>query len=275
MNLNTRLHSREEWTELYLSGKLPDAEREEFEAALRQDPVLGEEVELTRHIVAGFRHTGEASVIEELKNISSEEELQQLLDRAEDRQTIPRRKKPTRKFWYPVAAAVAIWVLLYIGYQPRYTLSQVYQTCYVVPPYETFPVRGVSALDEWQQAWLNRAVSLYEKENYRQALSEFEKIIQALLEQDVPEEVLFYSSVCLLESGEPAKALSRLWGLARCEACEFQEAAQWQMIWAYILLEQRDEAERLLGDKMNQPDGGLYARSAKEVWDMLKKKRWF
>ncbi|MCD8032504.1 MAG: hypothetical protein LUF85_17205 [Bacteroides sp.] len=275
MNLNTHLRNKEEWIELYLSGELPEAEKEEFEAALRQDPALGEEVELMRHIVSGFRHTGETAFLEELKSISSEEELRHMLDQVEKRSGTSKRKKYTRKFWYPVAVAAVVLVLLYIGYQPRYTVLQVYQTYYIVPPYETFPTRGVSALEEWQQACLTEAVSLYKKKNYRQASSEFEKIIHTLPEEEVPEEILFYSSVCLLESGQPAKALPRLRLLALCEACEFQEAAQWQMVWAYILLEERDEAERLLRDKMDQTDKDIYVRSARDIWHMLRQKRWF
>ncbi|MCC8188754.1 MAG: hypothetical protein LIP08_14990 [Bacteroides sp.] len=273
MNLNTHLHSKEEWIELYLSGELLDVEKKEFENVLRQDPTLGEEVELMRHIVSGFHHKGEVAVIEELRSISSEEELQRMLDRVENRAAATKKKKYRRKFWYSVTAVAVVLALLYIGYQPRYTVSQVYQTYYVAPPYETFPTRGVSALDEWQQECLAEAVSLYEKENYRQASLEFEKIVQTLPEENIPEEILFYSSVCLLELKQPANALSRLQLLALCEACEFQEAAQWQMVWAHILLEQRDEAERLLRDKMDQTNTDVYARPAKDIRYMLQKKK--
>ncbi|MCD8080952.1 MAG: tetratricopeptide repeat protein [Bacteroides sp.] len=273
MSTDGNNYSKEEWIELYLSGKMNDLERQEIETAMRQDPSLAEEVELMRHIISGFRHKGEIAMIKELKTLSSEEELKGLLQHTEKQISRPVKKSNRRGWYYGGISAVAILWILFIGYQPRYTPSQLYQEYYQVPAYEYFPSRG-GVDPDFLQPFISSGVAYYEGGNYPGAADAFEKVIAALPEMDVPEELWYYSAISLVETGQTRIAMQRFERLAACDTCELQEDARWQMTWVYLSSGDRAAARQLLSSILGE-ETGRYTIQAKELLYRLNQRKWF
>ncbi|GEM_PF-4284410 len=305
MNDEYTTRDREEQIDLYLSGKLTDREKQQFEEAMNQDASLREEVDLMRYIVAGIQNKQESAVLEELQAISSEEEMKAILQVTEqhiltslkpaisalhpieendnwERKEVPLDVTPgrvassgaERAWWFAIPVAVVMLGLVFIGYQPRYTTSELYDLYRTPFAYEYFPTRGDKSLDMEQQQTLDRAVKFYEADLYPEALVEFEKVIAGVPADEISEDVLFYSSICLIETHRPEIAISRLQKLADCEECEFEEDAQWQMAVAYLAMGQKEDAKHLLLAMSIQSENRYKAQAA-ELLHKLGQRKWF
>lgn len=264
-------HSRDEKIDLYLSGNMSTEDKVAFEHEMLGDQTLAAEIELMRHIVTGFERKGERSALQAMGDLSSEEEMKSIIRNAE------RKYRPIRKtnriLISAVSAAAAILAFVVIGLQPRYSTAELYKEYYAVQEYEFTPSRGGSALNEQKQEQFDMAVGLYEQKDYAGALKLFDEIASGLAPEQTPEELTFYSAICLIRIDRVRDAVEKLEYLVLKGDADFEDDARWELALIYLKDNKRAKAEELLG-RLVEKDG-YYSGKARELAMKLHEKKWF
>lgn len=265
-------YTREEIIELYLQNKLSEEERVEFEQHMKNDELLSNEVDLVRHIITGIQRKGDVAVFTELKEISTEEQLKEILAKTEKRHrpNVPKRRLIIAGI--SSIAAVAI-ILLFIGLQPQYSSMQLYQQTHNRAEIDWSASRGGISLNATQLELLDHAIQLYQQQDYAGALSIMEQITEGKNLSDIPDEILFYSAICLSENNRNMEAIEMLKFLSGKSDSLFYEEAAWQLSLVYLKKDKRDEARKSLLRIIETK--GFYAKNAEALLDHLNKKKWF
>jgi len=269
----------------YLQNELSQDDRIAFEKILKEDEGLQQDVKLTRHIINGFNKEGEKKAIEEMKTLSPDA-FKAVLAEAEKKyhkepesevvvktviETPPRR---LNKLFVTISsvAAVAI-ILLYVGLQPKYAPDGLFREYYTVPDYEDVPTRGGNSFTEEQTKSIDDAITFYYKGEYDDALAAFEKATTGLQEEDIPDDILFYISICRIEAGEVGDAIRGLRYLSVDDNI-YNQDAQWYLALTYLKTGDREVAAILLSE-INSNKEHLYNQSAKDLLAKLNEKNWF
>ncbi|GEM_PF-3405498 len=183
--------TREEQIELYLNGKMTIAEQKTFEQEIAQNSELSDEIELHRHISIAFQRKGEQAFWQELRK---------------------ERKSKSKLIWYcvPAVAAVAILVVLFIGFSPRHSPQELAITYYQPEDFELVPTRG--EVTEREKELLN----MYDN---------------------------------AIKSDNPSFAITVLQDLSEIPDFEYYEESQWRLLLYYLEMDKLREAQ-ILTDKM-------------------------
>jgi hypothetical protein len=260
--------SREELTDLYLLDKLLPQDREDFEEEMLRDDELHKEVETMRHIITGFERKGEVEAIDAMQNMS-EEQIKSIIADTENGY-----KRPVKRRWLYYSAtigiAASIVLLLYIGFQPKYSSVELYDSFYAFVAYEYIPSRG-GGLNEDQEHLLEQAVTVYNQGNYAEALSLFDSITT---NENVSEEIKFYAALCMVQTGKEPDAKRELEYIAHSVDSEFKDDALWNLALLYLKIEDRNRCSSILQsitDDKNNP----YANDADRLLNKLNTRRWF
>lgn len=193
------------------------------------------ENELTGHIVNALERRCEQDALKELHSMN-ENELRAAIGRNRELQRISARLSGWRVIaaWCSVAAVIG---LVWIGFQPKYSAAELYQSYGPIAAYEaTPPNRGETTGD-----------------------SADEKIYASALE--------------LIQSNKTAEAIDKLTYLAGRTSFRFRQNAQWELALAYLKIDKRTDSQRVLTEISK--GGGEYSAKASELLQMIRAKRWF
>jgi len=283
--------NRQDKIDRYLSGELSDTEKAAFEEKMRNDEDLRKNVELTKIIAEAFRNKADNRAIEAMENVSEDDvraiiasiekeysyeptEMEYSL-RSMQHNRLPEntpKKRNIRKLVIGVlSVAAVVLAFIYIGGQPKYSSDELFNEYYTAQVYEYVPSRSGSPYSEEQEALHTQAVELYEKGDYQKALEYFGKVTAGMTEKDVPEEVVFYSAICMIETEKINNAVERLEKLASTGSL-YNEDAAWNLALAYLKINKRDKARDLLFSIVEKQ--GNYNEEAKNLLRQMVKKRW-
>ena len=230
---------REELIDRFLQDRLSPEEKAEFDSMLEKDSAFREELSLMSHVKISLEKKAEATVLEKILSISSKQELEGIIRRT--------KKQPRRSSLYIATAAVAciILIFIYIGIQPKYSADFLFKEYYTTLPYENIPTRGGNNLSDEQIELRITADRLYREKKYTEALAQYRRITSNLEYSQIPENILFYSSVCLIEADQYDKAISNLSYLFH-NGVYFPDQAGWYLALSYLKKNQREEAKSVL-----------------------------
>lgn len=202
---------------------------------------------IERYIAEAFVRKGEQEVLDELAGVESADKLRQIMEAAERRlRPIPMNtvvrghrsiaaKRGVQLAWMMSVAAI-IAVVLFIGFQPRYSAGELYMRWKDEVLFESVIARGGDEVTEEQG-----------------------KSIE--------------SAILLARSGKSEEAIEMLMPIASDGLSEYQEDAQWQLVIIYLHRGERDRAEMMLSKIVDR--AGLLAKEAKELLNEINERRWF
>ena len=284
--------NRQNRIDCYLSGELSDTEKIAFEEEMRHDENLRKDIELTKIIAEAFRNKADNNAIGAMENVP-EDEVRAIIASIEKEYSLaepteveyssrnvqhsmlpenaPKKRNVKKLVIGALSVAAVVFVLVYIGIQPRYSSEELFNEHYTAQIYEYTPSRSGSPYTEEQEVLHAQAVELYEEGNYQQALEYFGKITTGMEEKDIPEEVVFYSAICLIETEKVNTAVERLEKLASTGSLYNQDAA-WNLALAYLKINKRDKARDLLFSIVEKQ--GNYNEEAKNLLRQMVKRRW-
>ncbi|MDR1055820.1 MAG: hypothetical protein LBL90_08380 [Prevotellaceae bacterium] len=270
-------YTREEMIELYLQDRLSLEEKTGFEQKLLEDASFSQELDLMRSIITGIQMKKDIEVWTELEQIPTENKLKQIVSEAEKKYNKRKELKLTtkkRSLFISVFSSIAfILLLFFIGIQPEYSSQKLYQQYHNLKDIEWIPNRGGILLNPDRQSHLNKALLLYQQQNYAEALAMINETINGLGQYNIPDQVVFFSAVCLSETNKDKESIEKLEYLSLKDDSEYKQEAQWQLALAYLKDEKRDESRKTLLKIVNAK--GFYADRANELLDKLEQKRWF
>lgn len=259
----------------YVQNKLTADEYKAFEEEMHNDEKLRQEVELTLLIAEGFRRKGEQDAINEIQQIE-EDELKKILVVAESKYKagleIKKNNQSQRKYTIHISAliGVAACLLVYIGFQPKYSSDKLFAEYFKAADY--VPIRGDRGMDEDKEAAVAEAFASYQNGNYSEASDAFTKTITGMNMHDVPEEVIFYFAISLVETGQYDKAIEKFSYLARKENSEYGPESEFNLAMVYLKSNLRGDAEKVFRAIIDH--NGPYTPLAKELLYKVTKKKW-
>jgi len=225
--------SREELIDLYLLDKLLPQDRENFEEEMLRNDELCKEVEIMRRIITGFERKGETEAMDAMQNMP-EAQIRSAIIEAENG-----HKRPVKKKWLYTATigiAASIALLIYIGFQPKYSTEELYGHFYTLVEFEYIPSRGGEDLNE--------------------------------------EEITFYTALSKAQTGKERDAIKELESIVSSVDSEFRDDALWNLALLYLKVGDRNKCSGILQsiiDDKNNP----YANEANQLLDKLNTRRWF
>lgn len=191
--------------------------------------------ELSEHIVNALERRGEQSALEELRSVN-ESELRRTISRTRQHYKLSARPSSWRMI-AAIGSAAAVIALLWVGFQPKYSTAELYQSYGPIAAYEPAPPgRGESVVE-----------------------SDDDKIYASALE--------------LIGNNKIGEAIGKLTYLAERTSFEFHQRVKWELALAYLHIDNRVEASKLLEEISK--DNGEYNSAASELLAKLNKKRWF
>ncbi len=197
---------RQDQIDRYILDELSEEERIVFEKEIEKDESLRQEVELMEHIANAFQRKCEKDALEELKDLSSIEALEEMLSSS------PKRIAAKNKSLIIsiLSAAAAILIFLYIGFTPKYSSEQLFAEYYLPEQFEILPGRGDRSPEEKQN------------------------------------ELLFTETIELLENNKLSQATDHLIYLSSLSGFKYKEEAEWALALIYLKKDQRKEAQKVL-----------------------------
>lgn len=193
------------------------------------------EDELTEHIVNALERRSEQDALKQFGTMD-ETELRAAIGRNRQTQRISARPSGWRVVvaWGSVAAVIA---LVWIGFQPKYSAMELYQSYGPIAAYEaTPPSRGETV-------------------------------------ENSADEKTYASALELIQSDKTSEAIEKLNYLASRTSFRFQQNAKWELALAYLKIDKRADAKRVLTEISE--GGGEYSAQAAELLAKISEKLWF
>lgn len=261
---------KEELIDRFLRDQLSPEERSEFESLLEKDKTFKEELNIMSHIKISLEKRAEAQTLEKILSISSKQEFENIISKTGN----PHRQKPRKMSIYVAATAVAclIFIFIYTGMQPKYSTSSLFKEYYTDLPYENIPTRGGNSLSDEQNELCSIANQLYREKKYAEASTQYNKAINGLEYSQIPENILFYSSMCLIETKQYDKVVNSFEYLFD-NGVYYPDQAGWYLALVYIEEGKREEAKFVLQKLID--DNTEYKEQSAELLNKLNKKHIF
>lgn len=201
---------------------------------------------MERYIADAFARKGEQAMLDELSGVDSADRLKQIMQAAESKHRLRPAAMPIRetrthaarhsRMGWSLSVAAVIAVVLFIGFQPRYSADELYMRWQDAVSFEPIITRGSDEATEEQGKQIESAISL-------------------------------------ARSGHAKEAIGLLLPIASDGLSEYQEDAQWQVAVIYLCQGERDSAARMLHEVVER--AGPLAKEATELLNEMKERRWF
>lgn len=274
MTINNIMENLRENIEPYLLDELDKESMQEFERAMQANPQLNREVEQMRCIISSFEKRGESRALEAIHRLNSEEELRDIVMRAEGKADGHGRGRVARICLWSASVAVAAILIVSIGMQPKYSTEELYDSYFTAQQhFETTPSRGASVLSPERLEMLSSATELYHREEYSAAARIYERALDGVAEDEIPEDVSLFYAVSLVQSGIADQAIKVLRVVAENDEAELQDQARWNLALALMGSGQRSEAAAILDQLIRGK--GEFSTQAEELKTKIKRRRWF
>jgi hypothetical protein len=266
----------------YLDGTLTEADRQAFEAEMRRNSELAQEVSLTREVLHAIHEPKVQELRSQLNSIMKEE----LRVTAPDHKTVP--LFPIRRL-LSVAAVFALLTVFFFWLTDRQKTEPSLQqengqgnnlyASYFPPPNQLIPEdaftaqRNTTSQNTGQTETAVRNLRetinrLYDEKNYEAALSALNKLpsLDKSLQFYDPADFFTWQGILLLQLDRSSEALS---SFESSEKYRQTEAGSWYTVAALLAQNRKDKAKYLLkGIAANSRDP--HANQARELLKLLK-----
>lgn len=261
---------KEKLIDSFLQGQLSDEEQIEFDRLLREEDEFKKEIEIMHRIKIGFEKKGERSALNEIKALSSKKEFEKIISNAEKKY-----RKTSHKVIYSfisLGVACAVFIFIYMGIQWKYSSDLLFKEYYSEAVYENVPVRGGQLLSEHQQDLKIKATDLYKQQDYSQALVLYNELKAEVDNNELSEDILFYSAMCLIEGDQYNAAIEDLKPLFE-NGIYFNEKAGWYLALIYLKEDKRKETISILTKLID--DDTDYQDVSIDILSKINKKKLF
>lgn len=203
---------------------------------------------LEHYIADALVRKGEQEAIQDLADVESVDKLRQIMNEAEQKHQSPEmnltrgeQRHPAARFGNKlliavISVAAMIAVVMFIGFQPRYSTDELFTKWNDAVPYESVVVRGGDDVTEAQKEVLEAAITL-------------------------------------AASGKAEEAIEILLPLSADVHSELREDAQWQLVMIYLRSGERNKAKSMLQEIVKS--GSIFTAEANKLINEINKKRWF
>ena len=237
----------------YYNQKLDDDQRLEFERRYREDAefkAMADEIELD---VVAIRESGR----EQLKQKFTS------WDQQAGNETTELKQVQFSAWRIGIAASLFLAAGLYFYFMAPKSGDELYATYY--EPYQNFEYTAVR--DEVPDSLLlkYRAFANYDTGNYKEALVHFDKMVE-LDPDNVP--IRFFRAMCLFERIEYEQALKEFQQVAASDHVYYADAAIWYAALIHLRHEKYDKVRVFLNDLSSRT--GDYQQRAKQLNRELK-----
>lgn len=242
----------------YLEGELSGEELLAFEAAMKNDPALAEEVHLYQSINEEMQaHTQDLKEEQALKH-----KLHQL-NKEHFRTEVPKVRKMNR-WWLAAVAAVAAAIVLFI-LRPFSGTSFNNEKVFAAYMKEVEPLPGVVRGNE-KDALLEKATDLYNRKQYKEALPLLREMSTV---KPGDTQVKLAAGICLLQTGQYDAANAVFNEIAGGDTI-YKEEAIWYKALTALITNKTDECYTLL---QSLSAGSSNAEKAKELMKKIESQR--
>jgi tetratricopeptide (TPR) repeat protein len=220
---------KDEKIERYLSGQMNGDEKADFENEMKNDPVLMKNVELDKALVEQIKY----HAFLEKQILHGKKEL--------------KRHKNLQLTTYTILSLAAVLLILFFipGIWQQNNYDKLFASAYQVYPNDYLSVdatfRGDTMIDSLELA----AMTAYENKDFLNAESKIKEILQT----GENHELRFFLSITQLENGKTDDAIESLQALYSLpENFKYYEQTRWYLALAWIKLNNKEEAKRLLNE---------------------------
>lgn len=264
----------------YLNGQMSIAERKTFETAMKNDPILSNDVDLERALLAGLEKSGEAKVRKTIGTVHQNLKLQGFFETP----VLPINTLTSKPFeMKKLLAAAAVLILAVAGVwffqnqpsgpDPDAVFAQHFDKQHdlirardVIASLESYGLAGVPS----ETDSLKAALEQYEAGNDEEALALFKAYAEAHPENDVAQ---YYMGVIHMGKEHYAKAIELLLPVSRSDTSDLKNDALWNLGLCYLKTingtdDARDAFQQLSADA-SYPNH----REAQAVLDQLMPKK--
>lgn len=235
----------------YLLGEISEVENDEMEKQL-EDKDFKADYDDYKLLIEGVKYSGRKDMLRKLQAIEEESRR-----REEGRSS----GRGINRYIAGIAASVALIAAIFMGYQQfgQDTPAQI-----AAQYFEPYPavVGGATRSVEEDKTALERAMQLFESENYNESLV----LLQTIETGEYREVREFYIAHAYHCMGNPAESLERYQALIESEGL-FREQAEWYLALAYLQTGDKAEATKWLG-KIKNSDSE-YADKADKVLNSM------
>jgi tetratricopeptide (TPR) repeat protein len=240
-----------ELIERYLDGELSQNELNNFEAQLKIDEELQAVIELHKEVDMAISQSDVIELREQLGAIAEKHKEQE--------NATPKRS--IRRFAWLAAASVAalLVVTVFLNQQPQNN-SQLFQDNYTA----WSGPDNVRAASDMQDAAISEAIELYKDENYQEALSKFNLILNDSPDNNM---IRLYASISQIESGKLDEAENNLNVIIDSKDIFYTEHAQWYLALASISKGNMKNAKAILQNIISENTS--YSEDASELLKAL------
>lgn len=277
---------RLELIEKYIKGELAGTKLAEFEARLKSDPELSDEVDIFRDILAGTALAGREELAEEIsathqnlkkdgffENIT-QQEAKQIDIRRNDQSNI--RRIGMSKWWALAAGMALIIVAGYFifktGGQPNYeeVFAQIYEpeNSAIDNILDDLSSLGMAGADDPRADSLAAALKLYKLDEFDEAQSYLEVLVQNDTEDYIAR---LYLGLSQLQQGKYVEASQQLKTTSQVNGFRYKDVSDWYLALSYIGFNSKEgwalakDQLKIIADNPNS----AYQQEAKDALEML------
>lgn len=265
----------------YLTGMMEAAEQEAFEAEIQNNPVLRQEIELERMLLAGIEYSGRNDTRKTIESVHDKLRQEGFFDSKQTRPaptlTIVHSSKVT--IMKRILAIAATFIVLAGGIwffmnQEKPLDTNALFTQYYQPNDDIQRAKGIiETMDSYGLAGvqtdtdtLKMALQLYEADKYSEALALLKGFAEIHPENDVAQ---YYIGVIHISQGRYAKAIEVLLPISRSEESALKNDALWNLGLCYMKTENGVEDARNAFTKLSGDNNYPNHRGAKAVLEQL------
>lgn len=265
----------------YLNGIMPAAEREAFEAEIRTNPELQEDVETERLLLAGLERSGQAEIQKTIQNVHQKLKTEGFFESVQEKETPSltvshsSKRTPMNRILAIAASLVilagVVWfftrggapvdpeTLFANNYRPDADLDRAKTT---ITSLESMGMAGVTTDSDT----LRQALQLYEDGQLEEAQKMLTDLFAAHPDNETTQ---YYLGVVHMAQSHYAKAIELLLPLSRSESADYKNEALWNLGLCYLKTENGVEDAREAFLKLSNDNEYPNHRGAKAVLDQL------
>jgi TolA-binding protein len=228
----------------YLDGELTGSELSSFLDEMKHNSELAKEVELYKNVNTLLQDkAADDSKRKDLEKLHEEfMNSRSKSDKNSVAAPLIIKRNRSRKFYYAVAAGLAIFIIasgiyFFMKYN-SYSNQKIFAAYYM--PYEySSATRGVSDDKVTKQDPFDKGLEQYEAANYSAAIPFF---LTTLLEDTVAYGADFFVGICYIETDQYNKALTSFQKIISSKSIDYSEEAHWYLGLCYLKTENKLKA---------------------------------
>jgi tetratricopeptide (TPR) repeat protein len=245
----------------YLDGEMKGDELKKFKDDLQKDPELVQELDLHRSLDGIILTQDEERFRKKLDEAYKEYKIKS----AGNDNPKPSRKKEKQRLYIAVsfAAGFILAIIVYVSGIRKESNDSIFNKYLISYTGEQSSRNLHSSLSSPDT--IERAINLYNQNNYSEASQLFNQILQASPENT---EAQFYNGLCFIYLNEFERAITSFDKVLNRPYNYFQEYSKWYLVMCYVRTNQNETAKILLQEIAS--GNGFFSNDAKKVLRKLR-----